>query len=383
MKTVFHRRSQSALKRAVIQGFILLLFICSSAAAFAGTFRYDGKSYEETTSSDVFIKKYLAGEPAAATFTTTTFQQVMQSLISTCREKQLEPSNVFQPSRWHCTSCSYILPALFPMKILAPHMQGMGYGATVNEVNTFARTGMCPKCSSSTFCVLTETNPNVLKSETAQGADEVGITARDLQNMKDYYRLLAMGWWKNRQGSKVCDKCNGSVEHGEGYIYGDWDGKHITAHRLLCDKCIDSYVGPDLLPKLQKNPNHCGYGKIEKARLYAELFNPTPKDMRKNGVPVSFRTLCRERYQRLLGDRQNVDLLSGDKIRPGNGYMITGGDYKNSLRVIDMYVAHYTKGGRMTREQALAKIEGMRINNMFHYKNLAISGENIHLFEPR
>lgn len=207
-------------------------------------------------------------------------------------------------------------------------------------------------------------------------SSEQNVTADDLVNFKDYFRLLAMAWWKNRSGDKTCDKCNQTIFNGEGYVYGDWNGRDIISNRLLCDNCIDRFMPASDLERLKEDPDYYGRGKLAKARLYGELMRPTP-----HGI-VSFRQQCKERYERLLGDRANRDLLSGEPIEDGDGYMVTGGDYKNASRVIALYVDHYMKNEMMSREQALTKIEKLRINNILIYHNLAVSGKNIHLFEP-
>lgn len=221
---------------------------------------YDRKTYAVTESVAEFVAQGRANHLFAVSFKGSAGIDTMKQVIVECKKKEIAPERFFEPSKWICRKCYRELPGSFIMALMQPDMQIMGGGSAAAR-EQFVKDKQCPRCQSDEFCLIALRQPT---------ADDAKVTAADLEAIRAYYKHLADLWWPTHPGSGICDSCNETVAHGEGYIVGSLTNGMLRANRLVCNECIKRYQSDEALKGLQKDPNYMGTGLLEKARAYAK-----------------------------------------------------------------------------------------------------------------
>jgi hypothetical protein len=113
----------------------------------------------------------------------------------------------------------------------------------------FGSSGRCPKCGNTDSLLVYE----CFRAEQ--------ISERDVEAIRRYWRALAVAWWQTETRQQaICDRCNDTVQRGEGYVDGS---------ELRCDKCVRDGLLKEGLEKLRGNPHYYGGALLRKARSIA------------------------------------------------------------------------------------------------------------------
>jgi len=89
------------------------------------------------------------------------------------------------------------------------------------------------------------------------------ITMADVKAIRAYCRHRAREWWRTQAREvAVCDRCNGPVGRGEGFLLDD----------LYCDGCFDPNRKPEAaLKNLLNDPDWYGEGVLDEARRFVGM----------------------------------------------------------------------------------------------------------------
>ncbi len=231
--------------------FLLLLFlVISSSIVYSQQKVFDGKSYILVSDSKSFVEGYKKRIPTMIRCAGSDFKTINQEIMRYSTNEGLDYSKVYSPGKVIYEPNNELLSEAEIYKLL-----GMG--------NTFISMGNNPGAKvqdykNDYFLIPTKSSP-------------LQVNSSDIKNIKKYFKYLASIWWKDKPGDKICDQCNSSISHGEGYINGRIENGYLYANRLYCNECMNKYMNePGLLQKLQNNPDYCGEGLIEQVKKFAK-----------------------------------------------------------------------------------------------------------------
>ena len=152
------------------------------------------------------------------------------------------------PSPLLCAGCLWEFPMSYVMSLQAPDMFGDRILGGTPGFDRFGKSGTCPKCGSDESLLVYEYFPTEK------------ITRTDIEAIRKYWQNNAHEWWQSQQRSEaICDRCNGPVSRGGGYL-ADTD--------LMCGDCLHRGLMTEGIAHLRNNPHYYGNALLRKARSF-------------------------------------------------------------------------------------------------------------------
>jgi len=228
----------------------------SSSKDFQGTdniksISVDGTKFRLVNSVDELCAAIEAEGQGVLRFRSVAYGEVLSELTQKLEKQYGRTSPQYRdsvPSILICAGCLWEFPGSYKLKLQAPEMfGGMAIGATPG-FKQFGETGVCPQCGSNESLF-------VYESFQAEQIDEADIRA-----IQKYWQECARKWWNDQQRSEgFCDRCNTTINRGQGYLSGT---------NLICDNCLHKGLLTEGLEKLKENPHYYGAAILRKARLF-------------------------------------------------------------------------------------------------------------------
>ena len=101
---------------------------------------YDGKKYNITKSAEDFIESWKKGKLAAFAFLPDNYFNATKPIILSIEKIGINPSQVYDSTKWICRTCLQELPSSFVMSTFYPGgMIIIGGNRSSEELNNFNR----------------------------------------------------------------------------------------------------------------------------------------------------------------------------------------------------------------------------------------------------